>query len=79
MHSDSIRKLAIIVFTNIVDFTRLSADNEPVALRLVNMSGLARKLATIVFTNIVGFTQISVENESLVIKVLGTQRIMYIN
>jgi hypothetical protein len=27
--SDSIRKLAVIVFTDIVDFTRLSADNEP--------------------------------------------------
>ena len=34
--SDSIRKLAVIVFTDIVDFTRLSADNEPVALQLLD-------------------------------------------
>jgi class 3 adenylate cyclase len=34
--SDSIRKLAVIVFTDIVNFTRLSADNEPVALQLLN-------------------------------------------
>ena len=30
------RKLAAIVFTDIVGFTKLSAENEPVALELLN-------------------------------------------
>ena len=34
--SDSIRKLAVIVFTDIVDFTKISADYENHALDLIN-------------------------------------------
>ena len=35
MESQSKRKLAAIVFTDIVGFTKLSAENEPVALALL--------------------------------------------
>ena len=36
MASESKRKLAAIVFTDIVGFTRLSAENEPAALELLD-------------------------------------------
>ena len=35
MESESKRKLAAIVFTDIVGFTKLSAENEPAALALL--------------------------------------------
>ena len=46
--SDSIRKLAVIVFTDIVNFTRLSADNEPVALQLLNTQRSTPVIATLI-------------------------------